>query len=231
MRTYYIYKFTNSVNNKIYVGQCSNPKQRPISHKSAAKVNSDACPLFYNALRHHGYENFKFEIIETIYTDQKGIDDREIFWIAELNARDVNIGYNLSKGGGGRGLDCNTDTHKKCPRCDEVKLRTEFNSNISCHDGIQFCCRDCYNKIQQAYMASLSDDEKERRRILRRENYAKDPTKHIEAVKIRYEENKEEIKEYQKQYRVDNKEIISEKHKEYRDAHREEISQNSKNTR
>ena len=68
MRTYYIYKYTNLIddNNKIYVGQCFNINSRKRAHKSAALKGSEACPLFYRAIRKYGYENFSFEIIEEV---------------------------------------------------------------------------------------------------------------------------------------------------------------------
>lgn len=222
MRTYYIYKYTNlainkttnEINNKIYVGQCFNIDQRRRAHKSAALKNSDACPLFYRAIRHYGYESFKFEIIEKIFTDQAGIDNREIYWIKKLNARDTDIGYNLSPGGGGRANPNNTDTHKQCPRCDEIKLRTEYTFDICRHDGIRFCCKPCGYKIDREYLESLSDEEMERRNKIRRENYAANPDKQIEQSKKYYSEHKEERAEYKKAYNEENAEIIAVKNHE-----------------
>ncbi len=115
--TYYIYKYTNTINGKIYIGLCKEISQRKRSHKSAAENGKTSCPLFYNAIRKYGYDNFTFEIIEKVNGPEEA-NIREMFWIEELNARDnENIGYNIAIGGGGRGNPNNTDTHKQCPTC------------------------------------------------------------------------------------------------------------------
>lgn len=239
MRTYYIYKYTNlaidektgQVSNKIYVGQCFNIDGRKKAHKSAALNGSTACPIFYNAIRHYGYEKFDFEIIETIYTDQKGIDDREIFWIKKLDARNLNVGMNLSIGGGGRGLDVNSDTHKKCPRCNEIKLRTEYTKDSSAHDGIRFCCQPCGLKIDREQRILMTEEELEDRRAERREKYAENPEKYIAEVSKYYEENKEEISKRKKVYRQEHSEEITAKNKENYAANKEERKEQAKQDR
>lgn len=231
MKTYYIYKYTNKINNKIYIGQCFNIVQRKRSHKSAALKNSDSCPLFYRAIRKYDYENFDFEIVEGIYTDQKGIDEREIFWIKELNAIDNEIGYNISSGGGGRGNPNNTDTHKQCPRCDKIKLRTEYTKDIGQHDGIRFCCQSCGLKIDREYKANLSDEEMERRNEIRRQNYVENPEKQLEASKKYYEEHKEERADYQREYHLNNPGIAKERNEKWREENKEHIVEKSKNDR
>ena len=232
MKTYYIYKYTNTVNNKIYIGQCFNIKSRKKSHKSSAKINSDSCPLFYRAIRAHGYDSFTFEIIEEIYTDQAGIDEREIFWIKELDARNAEVGYNLAKGGSGRGGINNTDTHKQCPRCGEIKLReTEYTKNASAHDGIRFCCRECGLKIDREQRELLSEEEMEIKNKIRREKYAANPQLYIESAKKYSAAHKEERKVYIKEYAENNAESLKEYNKNYRIEHKEELANLDRNIR
>jgi len=234
MRTYYIYKYTNLVdaNHKIYVGQCFNIEQRKRAHKSAAKKNSEACPLFYRALRKYGYESFSFEILEEIVTDQAGIDEREIFWIKELDATNNDVGYNLSGGGFGNSNPLNTDSHKQCPRCKLVKSREDdYTKNAYSHDGICFCCKECHAKITAEYKSGLSEEEKERRNQVRRDAYAKNPEPYIQQAKNYYENNKDKVSLYKKEYAEKNKEIIKEKNKQYKDDNKEILLQNDKEYR
>ncbi len=37
----------------------------------------------------------------------------------------------------------NTETHKHCPKCQQVKLRSEFYKNKNAHDGLQGYCKPC----------------------------------------------------------------------------------------
>ena len=57
-----IYKITNIINNKVYIGQTVNTiKQRWNKH-----CHSNGCRSLYNAILKYGKENFNIEIIETL---------------------------------------------------------------------------------------------------------------------------------------------------------------------
>ena len=63
-----IYKITNKLNNKSYIGQTIDIERRWRSHKTEPfNPNSDAYnTLFYRAIRKYGIDSFIFEIIDTI---------------------------------------------------------------------------------------------------------------------------------------------------------------------
>jgi group I intron endonuclease len=83
-----IYKTTNIVNGKFYVGKDVKNKK---SYLGSGK-------LLKQAIRKYGKENFKKEIIEYC-TDMVQLEEREVYWIEKLDA--VNKGYNLTEGGTG----------------------------------------------------------------------------------------------------------------------------------
>lgn len=89
-----IYKITNLLNGKIYVGQTQRSFEERISeHKYHGKLYID------REIKKYGWENFKAEIIEECQTVEE-LNEREIFWIATLNTLKPN-GYNLTVGGSG----------------------------------------------------------------------------------------------------------------------------------
>lgn len=91
----YIYKITNIVNKKVYIGQTKQSvEQRFIQHKSHARTGNSHHKLA-RALRKYGDENFIIEIIEEC--DFSILDDRERYWINFFNS--VNEGYNTLLGG------------------------------------------------------------------------------------------------------------------------------------
>lgn len=97
-----IYKITNLLNGKVYIGQTIQNLERRISgHRSNAKNKSDS--LNKNsidfAINEYGWENFKVDTIEICHSQDK-LNEREKFWIAELNCKVPN-GYNLTDGGTG----------------------------------------------------------------------------------------------------------------------------------
>ena len=90
-----IYKITNKLNSKVYIGKSINIYSRWSDHKRAAfKESADTYnrPL-YKAFRAHGLENFTFEIIEQC--SRQDLTHREQFWITSLNCSWPN-GYNIA---------------------------------------------------------------------------------------------------------------------------------------
>ena len=104
---YYIYCYTNNINDHKYVGQTSYPARRKGEHKYAAFTPSseEYNLLFHKKLRQYGEENFSFEILEEIDTnDLDLVDSREAYWIEKLSSHvKTGKGYNLTLGGQGLG--------------------------------------------------------------------------------------------------------------------------------
>ena len=97
---YYIYKFTNKINEKIYIGQTNNLQKRYNGHKSVSfnKNSSDYNLPFHCAIRKYGIENFNYEVLEEIDENesQEFVDEREIFFINEFKSLIDENGYNIS---------------------------------------------------------------------------------------------------------------------------------------
>ena len=85
-----VYKITNLLNEKIYIGQTKQPIERRFLQHSKANY-----PLG-QAMRECGLENFTIEIIERC-ENQNELNEREKFWIKVLKSKSPN-GYNLSSG-------------------------------------------------------------------------------------------------------------------------------------
>lgn len=85
----WIYKITNSINGKIYIGQSIHPKKRFVQHCSDEKQSS-----IHNAIKKYGKENFIFEIIEGPI---ENYNEREQYWINFYDS--YNCGYNNTVGG------------------------------------------------------------------------------------------------------------------------------------
>jgi group I intron endonuclease len=97
MSTIGIYKITNKINGKAYIGQSINIEKRWKEHKKRYKnVNTRSYdyPL-YKAFRKYGIDNFTFEIIEKC--KEKKLNEKEIFWIEHYNT--FFKGYNQTLGG------------------------------------------------------------------------------------------------------------------------------------
>lgn len=93
----YVYKITNDVNGKMYIGQTSRTlDERFDEHLSELhKKRSIGRPL-YDAMRKYGTEHFHVELIEE--TDKP--KEREIYWIEYYGT--FKNGYNATLGGDGK---------------------------------------------------------------------------------------------------------------------------------
>lgn len=83
-----IYKVTNLINNKIYIGQDSKNKENYFGSGKIIK----------KAINKYGIENFKKEILE-ICSNVDELNQAEKYWIEKLNSTNPDIGYNISFGG------------------------------------------------------------------------------------------------------------------------------------
>ena len=100
---YYIYCYTNLINQHKYVGQTNNLERRKREHKSCAFNNkaSSYNDLIHQKIREYGIESFEISVLEKLYTeDIKEADEREIYWIKKLEThRSSGKGYNSTWGG------------------------------------------------------------------------------------------------------------------------------------
>lgn len=87
-----IYKITNLINGKVYIGQSIHPNKRWLEHCTQAHSKNDNFPI-HLAINKYGKENFTFEILE--WCDN--YDEREKELIAYYHSLLPN-GYNVLDG-------------------------------------------------------------------------------------------------------------------------------------
>ena len=83
-----IYKITNTINNKIYIGQTTQTLSGRIhNYKSEVKFYKGNPRPIILAMRKYGFENFCFEIVEDNIQTKEELDEREIYYIKFFNCR------------------------------------------------------------------------------------------------------------------------------------------------
>ena len=100
-----IYKITNQINNKKYIGYDTNGakesrwRRHQIAGRRKKAVKWEGYSYLYNAMRFYGVENFTYEIIDQANTIEE-LKNKEIYWIAHYNTF-LGEGYNMTPGGDG----------------------------------------------------------------------------------------------------------------------------------
>jgi group I intron endonuclease len=110
----YIYKTINILNNKIYIGKCS----RKIEKYDKTKKYLGSGKILNNSINKYGRKYFKKEILEKAYSKQE-LNELEIYYIWEFDSTNLNIGYNLTKGGDGG------DTFTNNPNKEKILLKVK----------------------------------------------------------------------------------------------------------
>lgn len=92
----YIYKITNDINDKIYIGKTELSIERRFRQhcNDSKRERCEKRPL-YNAMNKYGIEHFHVELIE----ETNSPNEREMYWIEFYNS--YHEGYNATLGGDG----------------------------------------------------------------------------------------------------------------------------------
>lgn len=116
----FIYKITNNVNGKVYIGQTIQTiKERFYQHCATKCSDSVLNMAIHRAIKKYGKSNFTIEVIEEV--DKDFLNDREKFWIEYYNS--YNNGYNSTIGG--------QDSSTHCKELDTESIIKEYNSGKS----------------------------------------------------------------------------------------------------
>ena len=92
-----IYKITNNINNKCYIGRAININRRWTVHKRRAIIpNKEYDKYLYRAFRKYGIENFSFEVLEECSKEE--LDEKEKQYILQYHSYIDTYGYNETCG-------------------------------------------------------------------------------------------------------------------------------------
>lgn len=99
-----IYLITNTINNKVYVGQTTHTlKERMWNYKKEYNYPLSKDRPILRAMRKYGFENFSFSILEDDIQIQEELDEKERYYINKYHSLTIQNGYNVELGGNGRG--------------------------------------------------------------------------------------------------------------------------------
>jgi len=116
-----IYKATNKINGKCYIGQTRHSlAERKRAHYNKARQGIDT--HFYSAIRKYGEDNFEWEIICSANNKQT-LNELETFYITKYDS--IKHGYNMVDGGDNNIMDIESvkTKHNAVMQSEEVRSK------------------------------------------------------------------------------------------------------------
>lgn len=171
----YIYKISNDINDKLYIGKTLYTiERRWYQHKNNAKNRKDLKHLpLYSAMNKYGVEHFKIEEIEEV-TNEKELSAREQYWIKFYNT--YNYGYNASIGGDGLQLYDYDYIWELWEQGNSIK---QIASLISCNDYVVRTVLDIHH---------ISTEERKERSAIQQEESHKCYRRKVNQIDIQTNE-------------------------------------------
>lgn len=126
-----IYKITNLISGKAYIGQTNSIDRRFKEHLTKSKL------LIDQTIQKYGADNFKFEIIEECSINE--LNDREKYWIKYFNTITPH-GYNQDEGGHSGNFSFNYSSEEEIQNIiDDIKysnltfteIANKYSKNVS----------------------------------------------------------------------------------------------------
>lgn len=99
MKSNEVYKITNKLTNKVYIGITNQGSGARYRHHWYESRIGEPSPI-HRSMTKYGEENFTLEIIDFADTYDE-LKEKEKYWIKWYNSTDRSIGYNLTEGGDG----------------------------------------------------------------------------------------------------------------------------------
>jgi group I intron endonuclease len=164
---YTVYKYTNTINGKMYVGQTKDQRNRKNNHK----WKSNPCTAMAHAIEKYGWDAFVYEVLVDGLTVEEA-NRLEVQYIKELNTMAPN-GYNLAPGGDNMSGEWSAERNQRISEAQQARwdaMDPEKREAISKRVQQQYRTKPAHEKAAQverckANAAGYADPEEKARRV------------------------------------------------------------------
>lgn len=140
----YIYKITNTINGKWYIGK----------HNGKDPNYFGSGKLLKQAIAKYGRENFSKIILEEVTDD---LDSRERYWIAKTNAITDPMSYNLADGGAGGDLSKFISYHSIDYKNHKMLATKKWFHSLTEDQKKEFHSNQAANRTKGWYVSRIDD--------------------------------------------------------------------------
>ena len=152
MKLGYIYVIEDLLTGMLYVGQTTRIRRR-------RKDYATGQALFYigNAIRKRGWDNFTFNVIETVPVE--ALDAAERYWIGYLQT-EAPYGYNLTEGG--EGATPSPETLEKMRRSQQARVIDGTHNWLGPNSNQKRIDDGTHNFLREEHSKEVSEFQKQR---------------------------------------------------------------------
>ena len=154
-----VYKITNTVTGKFYIGSSKDVKRRWAQHKSPSRWNEHPNNPMYLDMKKYGVEKFDFEVLEVLeVVEPEELKDAEQKFIKTLKPAYNNInakGLNIERKKKTQ-KECSkeyrkTEKYKEYQKSDKrKKAKKEYQNQLCCYNGETLTLNALYQRFRRA---------------------------------------------------------------------------------
>jgi len=150
-----IYKATNKVNGKVYIGQTTKSlEKRKSKHLSDTRCGRYGGSIFLKAMNRYKESNFMWIEICKCYS-RKELDDMENYYIDLYKSNNTKFGYNLITGRGRSGYKLSEEAKHKISEKAIIRLSIPENNPMYGKSISDICGDKISRKLKKYYINNL----------------------------------------------------------------------------
>ena len=153
---FYIYKITNIINGKVYIGQTNNLKRRWYKHKFDSKSDEPKL-IISKAIKKYGIENFKYEEIDCCNSLEE-CNKQEVWYIFIYRSLTSQFGYNIEEGGNKSKMSDETKEKLRAANLGKKHSDETLKKMKEIHTG-KFHSEETKEKCRLLKMGKLASEE------------------------------------------------------------------------
>ena len=140
---YLVYKITNKINNKIYIGQTTETIEKRFKRHCGYQLDDNT--YIHRAIKKYGKDNFYIEQIDEA-NNQQELNEKELYWIKFYQSDKE--GYNLKNTLG----KCGGDTLSNHKDIDKIKLKISESKKLDKNpNSVKVKAINIHNNIEKSY--------------------------------------------------------------------------------
>jgi group I intron endonuclease len=147
-----IYKATNKINGKVYIGQTTQGLHKRKSKQIYDSKNKKyGGSIFLRAINKYKKENFLWEEVCKCFSREE-LDRKENFYINFYESNNLKLGYNLITGRGRSGYKLSKETRNKISKKAKIRLSIPENNPMYGKSISDICGIEISKKLKKYYL-------------------------------------------------------------------------------